>query len=81
MTTAKAVSARLGPLIDRGFDTLIETLISGLAAKEIDGKPATTAKQLTDALEAAVKWQEAKWRQSQEGAGEWGTALGGRRAG
>ena len=80
MTTAKAVAARLVPLIDRGFDTLIETLITGLAAKEIDGKPATTAKQLTDALEAAVKWQEAKWRQSQD-AGEWGAALGGRRGG
>lgn len=74
-------TGKLPSLIDRGFDTLIENLIGGLTAKELDGKPATTPKQLTEALEAATKWQQAKWRQDEDAGGQWGSQLGGRRAG
>ncbi len=67
---------QLPALIDRGFDTLIANLIAGLTAKDADSKPGAPATELTKALEAATKWQTAKWAQDGDRQGAWGSALG-----
>lgn len=61
----------LGAQIDQAVSDLL-SLSGDLRAKDVDGKPAITPKELTEAIRVASEWWDKKRGAGQEA---WGSAL------
>jgi hypothetical protein len=68
--TAEELAAKIDMALERGLD-----LSSELRAKDPEGKPAISVKELTDLLKVAIEYYSQR-RESPE-TPKWGAALGG----